>query len=138
MNEFLQTYGSWIIFGLLMLLMFRMHAGGHGGAHSGGHGCGMEPGEHPDHMSQHSDQRDDGAYQGKSTREKTRPTAIEIARAWPDTGETSRLADDHHASSTSSEEDSSLVATTAEQPHLQAGAKTISAQVVTNRANTES
>lgn len=118
MNEFLQTYGSWIIFGLLMLLMFRMHGGGHGsthgGAHSGGHGCGMEPSEHSDHMSQHSDQRDDGAYQGKSTQEKTRPTAIEIARAWPDTGETSRLSDDQSRSSTSSEEDSSLGVTTAE------------------------
>ena len=29
MADFLQTYGGWIIFGLLLVLMFRMHAGGH-------------------------------------------------------------------------------------------------------------
>lgn len=29
MTGFLQTYGTWLIFGLLLLLMFRMHAGGH-------------------------------------------------------------------------------------------------------------
>lgn len=30
MTEFLQAYGSWIIFGLLLVLMFRMHASGQG------------------------------------------------------------------------------------------------------------
>lgn len=36
MVAFLQAYGSWIVFGLLLVLMFRMHAGG-----GSGHGaCG--------------------------------------------------------------------------------------------------
>lgn len=30
MWTFLQTYGSWILFGVLMLVMIRMHAGGYG------------------------------------------------------------------------------------------------------------
>lgn len=35
MQAFLQTYGSWIVFGVLVLLMFRMHCvhGAHGGHH---------------------------------------------------------------------------------------------------------
>ena len=36
MLEFVQTYGSWIVFGLFFLVMMRMH-GGHGGM---GHGAG--------------------------------------------------------------------------------------------------
>ena len=50
MTEFLQTYGSWIIFGLLLVLMFRMHAGGHG------HGGVMHHDNLPDDSRQHNDQ----------------------------------------------------------------------------------
>ncbi len=37
MGAFLQTYGVWIVFGIAIILMFRMHGGGgmHG-MHSGG------------------------------------------------------------------------------------------------------
>jgi hypothetical protein len=38
MWEFLQTYGIWILFGILFLLMMRMHSGG---AHGMRGGCGM-------------------------------------------------------------------------------------------------
>lgn len=46
MWAFLQTYGSWIIFGALMLLMFRMHAGGHGCGGMAHHGDEDEPSAH--------------------------------------------------------------------------------------------
>lgn len=36
MFEFVQTYGSWIVLGLLFLVMMRMH-----GSHGGAGGCGM-------------------------------------------------------------------------------------------------
>jgi len=45
MIEFLQTYSSWIIFGLFFLFMMRMH-GGHGGG-----GCGMSGHDHPSDRS---------------------------------------------------------------------------------------
>lgn len=32
MLEFLQTYGSWIVVGLLFLVMLYIHSGGHGGS----------------------------------------------------------------------------------------------------------
>ena len=38
MQTFLSTYGTWILLGLGLLFMFRMHAGhgmGHGGSHGG-------------------------------------------------------------------------------------------------------
>lgn len=38
MWEFLQNYGIWILFGILFLLMMRMHGRG---MHGGGGGCGM-------------------------------------------------------------------------------------------------
>jgi hypothetical protein len=41
MWEFLQTYGIWILFGIMFLLMMRMHSGG---MHGGG-GCGMGMGD---------------------------------------------------------------------------------------------
>ncbi len=46
MFEFVQAYGSWIVLGLLFLVMMRMH-GSHGGM-----GCGM--GSH-DHSRDRSD-----------------------------------------------------------------------------------
>lgn len=51
MAAFLQTYGSLIIFGLLLVLMFRMHSGGHAG-HGG---CGG--------MTHHDNQHDDSQQQ---------------------------------------------------------------------------
>ena len=42
MWEFLQSYGTWILFGLMFLFMMRAH--GHG-SHGGG-GCGMGGREH--------------------------------------------------------------------------------------------
>lgn len=44
MIAFLQTYGFWLIFIALFILMMRMH-GGHGG-HGMGGGCGMGGMEH--------------------------------------------------------------------------------------------
>ncbi|MBI4296613.1 MAG: hypothetical protein HY667_05810 [Chloroflexi bacterium] len=35
MSEFLKSYGSWIVFGLLLLLMMWMHTRGHGGCSTG-------------------------------------------------------------------------------------------------------
>lgn len=43
MWEFLQAYGSWIIGGLLLLLMLRMH--------SGGMGCGAVHSDHAQRAS---------------------------------------------------------------------------------------
>lgn len=123
MNEFLQTYGSWIIFGLLMLLMFRMHGGGQGGAHSGGHGCGMGPGGHSDHMNQHGDREDSATDPDISARKQPHQTAIEIARAWPCASETSGPYDDQYPSNIPSEEGNCTGGTTADQPPLQADAK---------------
>jgi hypothetical protein len=51
MWEFLQNYGIWIVFGVLFLLMMRMHRGGMHGNGMGG-GCGM--GMSHDH-NQHND-----------------------------------------------------------------------------------
>ena len=47
MLEFVQTHGSWIVFGLFFLVMMRMH-GGHGGM---GHGasCHGQPSDSHDH-----------------------------------------------------------------------------------------
>ncbi len=39
MWQFLQTYGIWILFGIVLVFMIRMHSGGMGGMH-GGHGGG--------------------------------------------------------------------------------------------------
>ena len=39
MLEFLQTYGTWIVFGIFFVLMLRMHGGG---------GCGMGHQDHTD------------------------------------------------------------------------------------------
>ena len=50
MADFLQTYGGWIIFGLLLVLMFRMHAGGHS------HGGMMHHEMHGDSARRHRDQ----------------------------------------------------------------------------------
>ena len=50
MADFLQTYGGWIIFGLLLVLMFRMHAGGHS------HGGMMHHEMHGDSASRRRDQ----------------------------------------------------------------------------------
>ena len=47
MGQFLQTYGSWIIFGVLMVLMFRMHSG-HGDHSMMGHGDSMSHEQHDD------------------------------------------------------------------------------------------
>jgi len=49
MLEFVQTYGSWIVFGLLFLVMMRMH-GGHGGTGHGADGHG-QPSDGHDHDS---------------------------------------------------------------------------------------
>ena len=38
MWEFLQTYGLWIVFGIISILMMRMHSGG---MHGMGSSCGM-------------------------------------------------------------------------------------------------
>ena len=52
MWEFLQTYGIWILFGIMFLLMMRMHSGGmrgggmHSGGMHGGGGCGMGDEQH--------------------------------------------------------------------------------------------
>ncbi len=51
MIEFLQTYGYWIIFGLLFLLMMRIHGS------YGGMGCGM--GSH-DHARTRTEEEPDG------------------------------------------------------------------------------
>ena len=60
MLEFLQTYGTWIFFGLALLFMFRMHSG-RGHAMSGG--CGMgghQPGDAHEDDSQPARLNDDG------------------------------------------------------------------------------
>lgn len=81
-----------------MIIMFRMHAGGHSGGHSGGYGCGMEHAGHEDHMQQRNDRVADASHQEEPVQEDEMPrTALEIARAWPDTGEKSGLADGHRA-----------------------------------------
>lgn len=55
MWEFLQTYGIWILFIVLFVLMMRMHGGGmHGGGMGGG--CGMGMG-HDQHDQQSNRQR---------------------------------------------------------------------------------
>ncbi len=41
MWQFLQTYGIWIIGGIFLVLMIRMHSGGMGGMHGGGRGMNM-------------------------------------------------------------------------------------------------
>ena len=50
MEQFFQSYGNWMIFGVLFLAMFAMHGlgighGGHGGC--GGHGQRSGPAEDP-------------------------------------------------------------------------------------------
>lgn len=40
--EFFQDYGSWMVFGVLLVFMLRMHAVG---------GCGMGHGQHGEHSS---------------------------------------------------------------------------------------
>jgi hypothetical protein len=44
MQAFLSTYGIWILLGLSVLFMFRMHAG-HGMDHGGGHDHSQGDGE---------------------------------------------------------------------------------------------
>lgn len=52
MWQFLQTYGIWIVFIVVLVLMMRMHGGGmHGGGMHGG-GCGMGMGH--DQEDEHS------------------------------------------------------------------------------------
>lgn len=58
MWQLLQTYGSWILFGIVFLLMMRMHSGGMHG-HGGGHGMGM--GHQQDEESS-APYRNDSAY----------------------------------------------------------------------------
>lgn len=54
MIEFLQVYGSWILTGLLFLVMMRMH-GSHGGM-----GCGMGGGhQHQPDQDQEENRSDD-------------------------------------------------------------------------------
>lgn len=43
MSEFLQTYGSWILVGVFLLLMLRMHTGGHGMGQHAQHTTRSEP-----------------------------------------------------------------------------------------------
>jgi len=64
MIEFLQTYSSWIIFGLVFLFMMRMH-GGHGGG-----GCGMGSHDHSNGNGQPDKERlvqGDESETGQST-----------------------------------------------------------------------
>ncbi len=56
MIEFLQAYGSWILFGALLLIMMRVH-GGHGGG-----GCGMGRGH------QHSPDQDEEGSEDAPTK----------------------------------------------------------------------
>lgn len=55
MWQFLQTYGIWIIFGVLFVLMMRMHSGGMHG-HGMGGGCGMSM-DHDEHDQRSHGQR---------------------------------------------------------------------------------
>ena len=50
MWQFLQTYGAWIIAGLFILLMLRMHAGGmvHGTEHGGHEQSTAPPADQPE------------------------------------------------------------------------------------------
>ena len=45
MWEFLQAYGYWIVAGLFLVFMLRMHAGGGCGSGHGGHGGDGQRGE---------------------------------------------------------------------------------------------
>lgn len=62
MIAFLQTYGIWILFIVLFVLMMRMHGGGHSG-HGMGGGCGMgmshNEHEHDEHGKPQAVPRDD-------------------------------------------------------------------------------
>lgn len=58
MWEFLQAYGYWIVFGLFLVFMLRMHAGG----------CGMGHGQHGDHGADKPTGRDKDSESGAATR----------------------------------------------------------------------
>ncbi|MBI4504151.1 MAG: hypothetical protein HY691_01330 [Chloroflexi bacterium] len=67
MEQFLQSYGVWIIAGVFFLLMLRMHAGGAG--------CGMGHGDHqqaPDSRRQPVD--DAASDEPSATATATTPT----------------------------------------------------------------
>lgn len=60
--EAIQPYSGWIIFGIFLLLMMRMHAGG---------GCGMGHGQHGSHGSsdeQPTERTATGSDGGSATR----------------------------------------------------------------------
>lgn len=58
MWEFLQAYGYWIVLGLFLVFMLRMHAGG---------GCGMGPGQHGNHEADKPVGRDKDSESGAAT-----------------------------------------------------------------------
>jgi hypothetical protein len=47
MWQFLQTYGIWILFGIVFIFMIRMHLGGMGGMHGGRGGMDMNRSDEP-------------------------------------------------------------------------------------------
>lgn len=52
MWAFLQTYGIWILLGIFVFLMFRMHSGGMHGGMGGGCGMGMDHERYDQHEQQ--------------------------------------------------------------------------------------
>ena len=67
MWQFLQTYGPWMLFGLVFLLMMRMHSGGMHG-YGGGHGMGHYQDEEPS-----APYRADSAYDQQAERQRVVP-----------------------------------------------------------------
>ena len=85
MWAFLQTYGSWIVFGLLLLLMFRMHASGQG--------CGGMA-----HYSAHGEETDPLAPPHEGAVVDADPLGGTATSHWPGApaGETATAHDDTH------------------------------------------
>jgi len=82
MLAFLQTYGWWIIFGALLLLMFRMHSGGSHAGHGGGYGCGMGHAGHTEDMDQHGNMEDRGGQQGGFAQDQPPKASAQFNSAW--------------------------------------------------------
>lgn len=59
MWEFLQAYWYWIVFGLFLVFMLRMHASG---------GCGMGHGQRGDHGTEKPTRREKDSESGASAR----------------------------------------------------------------------
>ncbi len=90
MVAFLQAYWGWIVFGALLLLMFRMHSGGHAGSQGGS--CGMGHSGQMDHYKNTEDQAD----QPGGFTQKQPPKVSPISSEWLGEAVESTVSYNHH------------------------------------------